>query len=988
MSKRILSLVLTLALVLGSFSMAFADHAEGTLTPEEKIDRLVEMGFVRGKDVGGSDLDLESPIKRSETATIVSKALISGGDKDMDAVEKEIERSRYTSRFSDVPVSQWYNPYVNVAVQEAVVSGYPDGTFRPDRDIKYSEVITMMVRVLEETPIAGIGYPDNYIGKARQLGILDDINVDYTGKAQRQGVFELLYNTLTSKGIGNYNIDKVLVLENNRVESIGENEIVVEVIKEVQRANFVSGSRDPQERRGDQLKITVDNDKVGEVEDLLGKVVDLTYDAKNKAIAVKLDDSYEYVSGKVELDSKSAKVNGKSYTVLKEEQYQNDDERIFNTYINNEDFAYDKAYKDNPKLDFANVTIKNGKVIFIDGFAFDDIAPVKEVNKDGKEITVYNDMNDGGEKKIELDKETVVSFDGSFHRMDKKDIKKLDVIHVATDSKGNKAVVVRQDAQVNGKYDKVVEYRNETVVVVDGKEYEILDVDYKRPVYSADSKEFRTLHSKYASSDLKGFKDEKVTLLRDVNGDLQYIGAEVEFGEFVGLIDRVVGKEARVLKRDNTKADYTATLDSKLGDLSTGHKNLQSYTRGDLVFVSADKEEIDTMELLSPYNEKGSEVTIDKGLKYVTQGNVDYRVFDRTNVFVRNNNGEEIYATTLENIEKNATGTLTAKIITDFDYSQVDPRFNYDKSTNIINTIVFTDIEIEKDLNYKKAEITSISNRYEQIDVRYADGSTATFDINKDSKAYDALSRLNDRVQVGDIVDLGTLKTDSKVLDTITRLIRVTDQGKAIESYNPRTKELKLANDSRTYFLTSETANFVKGSLEKGMPVAIYTDGSSFVEAIATRSLEAGQEQTRILDKAVETDNKTILTIDGQLYQYAGPLSDVSGLVGKAITFKSQTLNGVNYIYDIKLADGEVVDPDPEEKTVEGVVETDMNGDTIVIKDIDPSKVNKVTFNGKELNKDNYEYGFEGTDLRIAVNEEINEVVVTIDNEPYKVVIK
>lgn len=923
-TKRILSLVLTLTLILGSFSFAFADTAiqpKADLTTEQKIAELVRLGFVKGDELG--NLNLDKKITRAETATIVAKAVVSGGEKDMAEVEKEIEKSRYQSRFSDVPADNWANPYINVSVQEGIVKGYPDNSFKPANNITYAEVITMMVNVLGQEPTPGVNWPDNYIGKARALGILEGIDVNYKGEAIRGGVFELLYNTLTENAVGQYNIDKVIVLENNRVESIGANEIVVEVIREIQRANFIKNPTD-KAQRGDQMRIVVPTE-VGEVEDLLGKVIDLSYDATNKAVRVQLDNTYQYLSGKIALDTKSLTVDEKAYTVLKEEQYQNSDERIFSTYINNEDYTYDKAYKEMPVLDFGRVTIKNGKVLFIDAFAFEDIAPVKEVNKEGKEIVVYNDMNDGGVKTISLDKEKVISFkDGKFTQMNIKDISKLDVLHVSkADSKGNKAVVVREDAIAMGTYEKVTEYKNKTVVVVDGKEYAILDVNYKRPVYSVKANEFRTLYKNSASYDLKGFKNEKVTVLKDINGDLQYIGAEIEFGEFVGLVDKIVGKEARILKGDQSTSDYTATLDTVLetkkinGEL-TNHQNLNLFNRGDLVFVAADKTQLDAMKILSPVSDdkditKTSKITkIDPSLRFISvEGRVsDYRVFDRTNIFVRNNNGEYIAATTLANVEKNVrakitAGTLRAVVISDADYAAKSPRYNYGSDANIAHSIVFIDVDVAKELNYRNAEVTSINNRYEQITVRYSDGTVATLNINKSSEAYKALNGtlITGRVQVGDIVELGTSKTNTDTVENIDRLINVDETGYKVKSYNPNTRVLVLENGME-YFLTTSTDNFIKGSLEAGKEVAVETDavGSKYVVAIADRTVKAPTEQTQVLQKAVETDGRTILTIDGQLYQYAGPVSDVANFVGKSITFKSQLLNNVNYIYDIKLA--------------------------------------------------------------------------------------
>ncbi|MBR0140251.1 MAG: S-layer homology domain-containing protein [Firmicutes bacterium] len=49
------------------------------------------------------------------------------------------------SVFPDVADSIWYAEFVSRAVELGMVEGYPDGTFKPDKLLKYSEFIAMMV---------------------------------------------------------------------------------------------------------------------------------------------------------------------------------------------------------------------------------------------------------------------------------------------------------------------------------------------------------------------------------------------------------------------------------------------------------------------------------------------------------------------------------------------------------------------------------------------------------------------------------------------------------------------------------------------------------------------------------------------------------------------------------------------------------------------------------------------------------------------------
>jgi uncharacterized repeat protein (TIGR02543 family) len=70
------------------------------------------------------------------------------------------------SSFSDVPASHPYYDEINYAVARGWLSGYPDGTFRPDNPIKRAEVTSLVNKVLErycdqtyvDTNTAGIKY--------------------------------------------------------------------------------------------------------------------------------------------------------------------------------------------------------------------------------------------------------------------------------------------------------------------------------------------------------------------------------------------------------------------------------------------------------------------------------------------------------------------------------------------------------------------------------------------------------------------------------------------------------------------------------------------------------------------------------------------------------------------------------------------------------------------------------------------------------------
>ena len=126
MNKKILFLVLVLVMVLGSFGFVSAE------TGNKKVDWLVEEGLVLG-DAGGYRLN--DPIKRSEVAAMVTRAL--------DAESAAELLKGVPSLSSDMTVNHWAIGYVNYSTSMKYVNGYPKGTFGPDRNISYAEIITI-----------------------------------------------------------------------------------------------------------------------------------------------------------------------------------------------------------------------------------------------------------------------------------------------------------------------------------------------------------------------------------------------------------------------------------------------------------------------------------------------------------------------------------------------------------------------------------------------------------------------------------------------------------------------------------------------------------------------------------------------------------------------------------------------------------------------------------------------------------------------------
>ena len=57
-----------------------------------------------------------------------------------------------TNGYTDVAFDAWYNTAVSTMTKAGIVDGYPDGTFRPQRNITRAETATMINRVLDRVP--------------------------------------------------------------------------------------------------------------------------------------------------------------------------------------------------------------------------------------------------------------------------------------------------------------------------------------------------------------------------------------------------------------------------------------------------------------------------------------------------------------------------------------------------------------------------------------------------------------------------------------------------------------------------------------------------------------------------------------------------------------------------------------------------------------------------------------------------------------------
>jgi len=192
--KKVLSLVLVLALVLGSFSMAFAAETKTTNMSdvagnanEGAIVVANDLGIVTGYNDG--TFKPANAVTRAEFAAMMTRAL---------AIPESALKGFKTSSFKDVASDHWAVAYLGYCNSKGIMTGYEDGTARPNQTITVNEAITMICRALGYTAQAKelVGsWPANYIALGQQLSLYDDVNAVAT--VDRASAAQIVYNSLT-----------------------------------------------------------------------------------------------------------------------------------------------------------------------------------------------------------------------------------------------------------------------------------------------------------------------------------------------------------------------------------------------------------------------------------------------------------------------------------------------------------------------------------------------------------------------------------------------------------------------------------------------------------------------------------------------------------------------------------------------------------------------------------------------------------------------
>ena len=217
--KKVIALVAVFAMLVSTvaFATTFSDVKDDD-NYAEAIEMLSNLGILTGDDQDGDgvmDFRPNDTITRAEVAAIVCR------------VQNLNNLAQTGTQFTDVTSSHWASGYVAQAAGKGIINGNGDGTFAPEANVKFQDVVKMFVRTLGYEPYvnANGGYPAGDLAAANRYGVLDGvIQSGNEAEATRGQVAQIAFNALDTPLMDRktYGADAEWIIYDGKGESKGD----------------------------------------------------------------------------------------------------------------------------------------------------------------------------------------------------------------------------------------------------------------------------------------------------------------------------------------------------------------------------------------------------------------------------------------------------------------------------------------------------------------------------------------------------------------------------------------------------------------------------------------------------------------------------------------------------------------------------------------------------------------------------------------------
>jgi len=189
--KKVLALTLALAMVLSlNVFAAFKDQDKIDTDCVDAVNMMADLGVLKGDENG--NVNPTSTITRAEAATMIFRLMNKGNN---DATIYEGGKV-----FTDVAAGIWYDGYVNYGFSMGIIAGKTPTTFDPNAPVTGYEIAKMLLTCMNYNQstegYTGANWQANVQIDAFNAGLLEDYGQPLTAPAQRQWVAFMFMNAL------------------------------------------------------------------------------------------------------------------------------------------------------------------------------------------------------------------------------------------------------------------------------------------------------------------------------------------------------------------------------------------------------------------------------------------------------------------------------------------------------------------------------------------------------------------------------------------------------------------------------------------------------------------------------------------------------------------------------------------------------------------------------------------------------------------------
>lgn len=199
MKKRICTWLLTVGMLASLLTLpvgaasdsGFSDVSDSYTATAVEVLRL--MGVLDG--YGDGTFRPDTPLNRAQFCKMAVYAMDGSG---------ELGRYSTVTIFPDVKPSHWAASYINMAAKKGIISGFADGSFKPEQTVTAGQAVTILMRGLgyKDANMGGV-WPQSYMAEADTNGLLKSTGITSAYSALTRGqAARLFLNLLRAKTAG------------------------------------------------------------------------------------------------------------------------------------------------------------------------------------------------------------------------------------------------------------------------------------------------------------------------------------------------------------------------------------------------------------------------------------------------------------------------------------------------------------------------------------------------------------------------------------------------------------------------------------------------------------------------------------------------------------------------------------------------------------------------------------------------------------------